>query len=94
MLLRLIFQKPQDSPAIQYCVQETYKTYEILHRGETFQCNEAFTDFGHLTRHKITHTREKPFKCNKCNKAFTDSGHLTRHKITHTMYYKRETFQV
>ena len=37
-----------------------------------------------LNRHKLSHSDEKPHKCNKCQKAFRRKFHLTRHCLTHT----------
>ncbi|MTI11633.1 C2H2-type zinc finger protein, partial [Sansalvadorimonas verongulae] len=47
-------------------------------------CNKSFTRSSHLTRHKRTHTKKRPFACDQCNKSFSQSGVLTAHKRIHT----------
>eukprot|EP01116_Phalansterium_solitarium_P012694 TRINITY_DN2920_c0_g1_i2.p2 TRINITY_DN2920_c0_g1~~TRINITY_DN2920_c0_g1_i2.p2 ORF type:complete len:792 (+),score=342.19 TRINITY_DN2920_c0_g1_i2:168-2543(+) len=42
-------------------------------------CTSAFVWQDHLQRHMVTHTGDKPFKCNVCGTAFTRRDHLTRH---------------
>lgn len=44
-------------------------------------CNKGFTQKGSLAKHRLTHTGEKPFRCNApgCSRAFAQSGNLARH---------------
>ena len=44
---------------------------------------KAFTERKSLV-HKISHTKEKPHKCNLCDNEFSTSSGLTNHKRTHT----------
>ena len=45
-----------------------------------------FSDSGNLTKHKSTHTGDRPHACDHegCGKRFSFSGTLTKHKRTHT----------
>ena len=37
-----------------------------------------------LTVHRLTHTGEKPYNCDRCDTDFAQSSHLTTHKLIHT----------
>ncbi|EEC00228.1 zinc finger, C2H2 type, putative [Ixodes scapularis] len=43
----------------------------------------AFTDQGHLTRHRTVHTGERPYECAECGASFTQKGDVVRHARTH-----------
>ncbi|UYM14381.1 C2H2-type zinc finger protein [Endozoicomonas euniceicola] len=47
-------------------------------------CGRELANSGSLTRHKLTHTGDKPYKCDVCPKRFAASGDLTIHRRHHT----------
>ncbi|KAG1661715.1 Zinc finger protein 62 [Nymphon striatum] len=47
-------------------------------------CQKIFNRSGCLTRHKLTHTNEKPFECHVCHKCFSRSDSLAIHQLIHT----------
>ncbi|XP_071445622.1 zinc finger protein 431-like [Hetaerina americana] len=44
----------------------------------------SFVKKQHLMRHILTHTEEKPHRCEMCSRAFTQNSNLKRHMLTHT----------
>ncbi len=47
-------------------------------------CNKSFYDASSLTKHRRTHTGEKPYQCEICKKDFRQKRHLADHiKTTH-----------
>ena len=44
-----------------------------------------------IGRHKSTHTRDKPYKCDICNKRFSESHKLTQHKIS--VHKRNQSFE-
>ncbi|KAL2206004.1 hypothetical protein CC79DRAFT_1397980 [Sarocladium strictum] len=52
----------------------------IWHCG---QCRQAFKKKGHLVRHTLSHTKQKPFVCDRCPKAYSRRDSLVRHERKH-----------
>jgi transcription elongation factor Elf1 len=47
-------------------------------------CGRGFSSKGGLTKHRRTHSGEKPFACDDCGRRFAQSGSLTRHRRAHS----------
>ncbi|XP_070605102.1 zinc finger protein 648 isoform X2 [Erythrolamprus reginae] len=47
-------------------------------------CHKAFRKPNLLSKHKVIHRQEKPYKCKECGKAFVQMTRLRRHNLTHT----------
>ena len=47
-------------------------------RGSPYECASK------LEKHMMTHTGEKPHKCDVCDKSLKQKGDLQRHLLTHT----------
>lgn len=47
-------------------------------------CGKVFNQSGNLNRHRVVHTRERPFKCTICGKGFSQKSHVRTHQTVHT----------
>ena len=48
-------------------------------------CLKTFRDASTLKRHLLTHSDERPYKCDECDKAFRRKDHLQEHVIVHKL---------
>ena len=46
-------------------------------------CGKAFPEKGHLNRHMLVHTKERPYHCSLCGKSLTRLDSLKKHKALH-----------
>eukprot|EP00092_Neocalanus_flemingeri_P021813 GFUD01023662.1.p1 GENE.GFUD01023662.1~~GFUD01023662.1.p1 ORF type:complete len:448 (-),score=72.60 GFUD01023662.1:29-1372(-) len=52
-----------------------------LYRCSELGCDKTFTRPSRLETHLLSHTGERPFKCDQCDKDFTRNAHLKRHTM-------------
>lgn len=45
-------------------------------------CGKCFDGLSGLKRHKVIHSRKKPYVCSHCGKAFTDTSNCWQNKRT------------
>ncbi|CAD5117039.1 DgyrCDS5866 [Dimorphilus gyrociliatus] len=57
----------------------TKKTNEKKHKCKFDNCDYSSRYLKDVERHRLTHTREKPFKCNRCPRAFNRNDKLQQH---------------
>ena len=49
-----------------------------------FAVQQVISESGHLKRHSLIHTGEKPHNCNQCNYSTYQVSHLKKHIMKHT----------
>ncbi|KAG5827294.1 hypothetical protein H9Q74_002639 [Fusarium xylarioides] len=74
-------QDEQEAPNLEQDKADQ-ECWDSIHKCDI--CGQAFTRVDNLTKHKRTHTGEKPYKCDICGQAFTRVEGLHNHKRTHT----------
>ncbi|XP_035713418.1 zinc finger protein 708 [Folsomia candida] len=55
---------------------------------ECLFCQKKFPDNSTYHKHLVSHTKEKPFRCDQCGKLFPRSKSLQLHKLIHTSEQK------
>ena len=64
-----------------------------MDKGHTNVCLKRFATHGKANRHVLTHTGEKPHKCDVCQKQFATRAHFNRHmRFTRSGHLNAHTF--
>lgn len=64
------------------------KAHHLIHTGNTFKCQEFGCEYqatkrSNLKFHMMTHSREKPHRCELCGQAFSLVKNMKRHMLLH-----------
>ncbi|XP_054575920.1 zinc finger protein 705A-like [Eptesicus fuscus] len=76
-----VSQQRGKSPREESCLNRHNESHT---RSNICECGKAFSSVFSLRRHKMTHSKEKPFKCNVCGKGFLQKSDLRNHNRMHT----------
>lgn len=63
---------------------KSYSNKDHFKRFICHSCPYSTNNKGHLKRHFLVHSGERPYKCEICNKGFTQSQDLRNHMFIHT----------
>lgn len=84
-------QHHQQSPStVPHILPSSLGLLALRRRHRCSECGKAFTRASHLSRHRLTHTGERPHRCASCGKAFSQKVHLQAHLRRHHKAEARE----
>ena len=69
---------------MKFSTEKKLKHHEDVHGSPKFSCDDCgklFRQRHSLSRHRLTHTGEKPYMCNTCNFQCTQSNDLKKHYL-------------